>query len=450
MERQQSRLPLAKLVAYGALALPLATIGLPLSIFLAPFYAGEIGLPLAAIGTAMVVARLIDVIVDPLIGAASDRWRPRLGRRKIWLPIGVAVMLVGVYKLFNPVPPVGIGYFLGWVTVVYIGFTATKLPYEAWGAELSDDYAGRTRITSARQMFTLAGLIVSTVVPAWILSRPGATAADVLSGLGNAMLLLLPLAALLVFTIVPDPNHGGEARAGTLTGLRQLWRNGPFKRIGLALFLGYVAETFRITITLFFARDIIGVANIGVIYVWYFVTGFVAVPFWLWLAGRVGKHRALAAAFAVVIATNTAVFFLPPGAVTAFTVLFIAKGFCFGALELLPAAMIADTAGVDTVFSRARRQGLFFAVIGIAIKLGQAVGQGASLNLLAFLGYQANGHNGAEALLGLRVLYCLAPTLLLVPALWLALRYPLTASRHAALRGFLDRRGARQRPSPPP
>lgn len=91
----------ARLLAYGTLAFPLATIGLPLSIYLAPFYAGEIGLPLAALGTAMIVARLIDVVVDPAIGALSDRWRPQIfgysvGRRKIWLPIGIAVMLVGV------------------------------------------------------------------------------------------------------------------------------------------------------------------------------------------------------------------------------------------------------------------------------------------------------------------------------------------------------------------
>lgn len=445
----------ARLLAYGTLAFPLATIGLPLSIYLAPFYAGEIGVPLAALGTAMIVARLIDVVVDPAIGALSDRWRPQIfgysvGRRKIWLPIGIAVMLVGVWKLFNPVPPVGIGYFLGWVTVVYLGFTATKLPYEAWGAELADDYAGRTRIASIRQFFTLAGLVVATVIPAYILSQPGATAADVLRGLGGAMLILLPLAGLLIFVAVPDPNAGGEAHGGWRTGLRQLARNGPFKRIGLALFLGYIAETFRITITLFFARDVIGVPNIGIIYVWYFITGLVAVPFWLWVAGRIGKHRGLALAFGVVIATNTAIFFLPPGAVTAFTLLFVAKGFCFGALELLPAAMIADTADVDTAMSRARRQGLFFAVIGIAIKLGQAFGQGLSLNLLGLVGYQAAGGNDAATLDSLRMLYCLAPTLLLVPALWLAWGYPLTASRHAALRAGLDRRTARPGRAPPP
>ncbi len=450
MKRQQRSIGRGRLFAYGTLAFPLATIGLPLSIYLAPFYAGEVGLPLAALGTAMIAARLVDVVVDPAIGALSDRWRPRIGRRKVWLPIGIAVMLLGVWKLFNPVPPVGIGYFLGWVTVVYVGFTATKLPYEAWGAELADDYAGRTRVASVRQFYTLAGLVVACIIPALVLARPGATAADVLHGLGGAMLVLLPLAGLLVFAFVPDPNAAGEASGGTRRAIGQLWRNGPFKRIGLALFLGYIAETFRITITLFFARDIIGVPNIGIIYVWYFATGLVAVPVWLWLGNRIGKHRALALAFGVVIATNTAIFFIPRGAVTVFTLLFVAKGFCFGALELLPAAMIADTADVDTVMSRARRQGLFFAAVGIAIKLGQAIGQGLSLNLLAAVGYRAAGGNGTAALDGLRMLYCFAPTLLLAPGLWLAWHYPLTASRHAAVRAFLDRRAApRDRARPP-
>jgi hypothetical protein len=86
MNRQQLRLPLARLLAYGCIALPLSTIGLPLSIYLAPFYSGELGLPLALLGTAMVLARLVDVIVDPAIGVISDRWRLARARRMDALP----------------------------------------------------------------------------------------------------------------------------------------------------------------------------------------------------------------------------------------------------------------------------------------------------------------------------------------------------------------------------
>jgi Na+/melibiose symporter-like transporter len=443
MVRQQDSLSRSTLLFYAVVALPLATIGLPLTIYLAPFYAGEIGIPLAALGTAMLLARLIDVIIDPFIGTLSDRWRPKVGRRKIWLPIGGLMLLCGVFMLFRPSPPVGIGYFIFWTTIVYVGFTATKIPYEAWGAELSRDYAGRTRIASARQLFTLIGLVVATTLPALILAQGGSSAADVLAGMSWLMIGLLPLAMALAFFFVPDrsPVEGKSSR-GLARNLRLIARNGPFRRISIALFLGYIAETFRVTITLFFARDAIGVANIGAIYVYYFLMGLAAIPVWMWLGNRFGKHRALIAAFCIVIATNTAIFFLEPGQETAFTILFIAKGFCFGALELLPAAMIADTVDVDVARTRQQRQGLFFALIGIVIKVGQAIGQGLSLNLLALVGYNAAGNNTPAAIDSLRLLYCIFPTLFLVVGIAMIVRYPLTAARHARLREGIERRDA--------
>lgn len=442
MNRQQSRLPLWLLVAYGCVAMPLSTIGLPLSIYLAPFYAGELGLPLAALGTAMVLARLVDVVVDPLIGIASDRWRPSAGRRKIWLPFGVVALAIGSWMLFQPdKATVGIGYFFLWTTVMYLGFTATKLPYEAWGAELSPDYAERTRVASFRQAFSLVGLVVATVIPALILMQHGSSAADVLRGMSWIILGLLPVCAVFAFMAVPDIS---PAEAGTGQSLwrqwRPLWRNGPFRRIALALFIAYIAETARVTITLFFARDAIGVTNIGAVYVYYFVAGLAGVPLWFMAGNRLGKHRALALAFGLLILLNSAIFFLSRGQELLFTILFIAKGLCFGALELLPAAMIADTVDVDAAQTRRQRQGLFFAVIGILIKFGQALGQGLSLNLLDLAGYKAAGGNSEAAVASLRLLYALLPNALLLISIWLIWRYPLTAFRHARLRAALERR----------
>jgi Na+/melibiose symporter-like transporter len=196
------------------------------------------------------------------------------------------------------------------------------------------------------------------------------------------------------------------------------------------LFLGFIAETFRITITLFFARDVVGVTNIGAIYVAYFITGLVAVPFWLRIGNRIGKHRALALAFGIVIATNLAIFLLGRGDFLAFTLLFMAKGFCFGALELLPSAMVADTADVDTVLSKERRQGLLFAVTGMVVNLGQAIGQSLSLGLLGLVGYMAAGESRPDVLLSLRIFYCLLPSLIIAVPIFLLWRYPLTRERH--------------------
>ncbi len=444
MNRQQGKLPLSLMLAYSCVALPLSTIGLPLSIYLAPVYAGELGLSLAAIGTAMVLARLVDIFIDPMIGIASDRWRPKPGRRKIWLPIGGLAMIIGCLMLFRPEHGVGIAYFFAWTTVLYVGFTALKLPYDAWGAELSTDYGERTKVASMKQTFSIVGLVVATLIPALILSQKGATAADVLSGMSWIILGLLPLCALLAFLRVPDLSPAEAKHSGSLwSQWRPLWRNGPFRLIALALFIAYVAETARVTITLFFARDAIGVENIGAVYVYYFVAGLVGIPGWYWLGNRIGKHRALVLAFSLLILINGAIFFVPYGATGLFTLLFIAKGLCFGSLELLPNAMIADTVDVDQARTRAQRQGLFFAVIGILIKFGQALGQGLSLNLLDLAGFSASGGNGAEAITSLRLIYAIIPNALLLVSIWLVWRYPLDAVRHGRLRAALDRRAQR-------
>ncbi len=440
-ESSGTRLRWHTLATYGGLQFPLSTIGLPLSIYLAPFYAGELGLPLAALGIAMLLARLSDIVTDPFIGTLSDRWRPRIGRRRVWVPIGVSVLMIGVWLLFNPATGVGFGYFLAALTLTYLGFTMTRLPYHAWGGELSNRYEDRTLVMSVRQVFSLAGLIFATTIPALVLMRPGATSADVLGVLSIGMIGGLAVFGIILFFFVPEPTDTPAHRPlDVKRTIRQLWRNGPFRRISIVLLFGFIAETFRITITVFFARDVIGVPNIGIIYVWYFVTGLVAVPFWLWLGNRIGKHRTLAVAFGMVLATNIGIFFLGFGQVGAFTALFIAKGFCFGALELIPSAMVADAADVDTVMSRERRQGLLFAVTGMIVNFGQAVGQGLSLNLLAVVGYQAAGGNGPDQLFALRVLYCLFPAVVISIPIALLWGYPLTRDRHRRFQSFIEGR----------
>jgi Na+/melibiose symporter-like transporter len=361
----------------------------------------------------------------------------------VWLLIGVPTLLLGLMRLFNPGPGVGFGYFLLWLAVMYLGFTMTRLPYHAWGGELSGDYHGRTAVAASRQTFSILGLVLSTIVPALVLGRPGATGADVLRALSIMSFVLMPLLAALVFFAVPEPPpSAGERRVPLRQTLRLLWRNGPFKRIMIVLLLGFAAETFRQTITIFFARDVVGVPNIGVVYVYYFIAGLAAVPLWRWLGSRLGKHRTLALAFVVTVVTNLALFLVGPGQVALFTAMFVLKGSCFGALELLPAAIVADTADVDTAMSRERRQGVFFAGMGVIVNIGMALGQFLSLNLLGLVGYQAaaGAANGPDQLLWLRIFYTLLPSALLACCIWLTWRYPLTAERHARLRRHLDRR----------
>lgn len=445
-----SKLPIWRVLSYGGVNVPLSFIGLPLVIFVAPFYAGELGLPLGLVGTMLFLARMSDVITDPIVGIGSDHLRSRWGRRKPVIAAGVVVMMIGVWKLFAPTPPVDVWYFLLWVSVVYLGFTMISITHEAWGGELTGSYTERTRITGARQFFGIVGLVVATSVPAVVMAQPGGTPGRVLEVLAWMVMIALPLTAAILLWVVPSPppleiHHD---KVPMRQAVRLMLRNGPFVRMLLVLLLAVIGETFRITITLFYARDVIGIVNLGSLYLMYFAVGLAGVPVWIKLGNTIGKHRALGLAFTTLALLSLCMLPLSQGDTLIFTMLFVAKGFCFGSLQMLPSAMIADVVDVDTLRSGKARQGLYYATAGVALKLGMALGQGLSLNALSLVDYQPKGGSSAQALWWLAVFYCIPAATSFLVALPLVWRYPLTAARHGRIRARVEARLQAQAPRP--
>lgn len=437
--------PRSAIWAFGFVGLPMATISLPLAIYLAPFYAGEMGLPLAALATAMLLGRILDFLVDPFIGYASDRLRTPYGRRKPFIVVGAAVLLVATHYLFRPPQGVGLVYFMGWLAVMYIGNSLVSVAHRAWGAELSPHYDERTHISSVRQYFATAGLIASTLVPALVLGQQGAKSADVLGSLATLMWIVLPIAVATGMWLTPDVQTSLRPSEpfNLKDSVRALRRNAPLRVILLVLLIGFSAETFRQTMTVFYARDVIGVKNLGMVYVYFFIAAFVGLPFWRYMARRVSKHKALAGGIGLSILANLCLFFLSKGDSLAFTALFVVKGFCFGSMEMVPGAMLADAADVDTAITRKQRAGLMFAMAGVVVNVGQAIGQFLSLTALDLIGYHAAGETVPEVLHNASILYALVPSVVMSLALLMALRYRLTATRHARLRIGIDRRIAR-------
>jgi GPH family glycoside/pentoside/hexuronide:cation symporter len=343
--------------------------------------------------------------------------------------------------LFVPEPGVGIVYFGLAVALVYLGYTLILLPYHAWSAELSSDYHVRTRISSVSQAFSIIGLIGSTLIPAYVLTLEGATSADVMAALSYFIIALLPICAALAFFVVPEPAAPiTKAPFKFIGALRMLVANRAFLNVTLLVLIATIGEVFRQTITVFFARDIVGVTNIGIIYFCYFVAALAVMPGWVWLAKRIEKHRALTLALGIVAMTNALMFFVPQGGVAIFTTLFVIKGMCYGAVLMLPHAMVADTADIDTAETLDRQQGLFFAAIAMVQKMGYALGSGLPLLILGAVGYVSAGEDRAEPLLALSISYSVIPCVLVLIAAMMAWRYNLTADRHSAIRAQIDER----------
>ena len=63
-----------------------AMAALPLYVHLPKFYGGHLGVSLTALGVLLLVLRLVDGLIDPLLGAWSDRPALRAAHNRFQMP----------------------------------------------------------------------------------------------------------------------------------------------------------------------------------------------------------------------------------------------------------------------------------------------------------------------------------------------------------------------------
>ena len=423
---------------YGMLGLPLALVGYPIAIWLPAFYAGEIGVSLAAVATMLLVAKLSDVVTDPLVGTISDRLRTPFGRRRPLILLGVPVLCGSIWLLFVPMQGADSIYLLLCIAGMYIGTTLVGLPYGAWGAELSPDYHQRARVTAWREQFTLIGLLVAALIPFLVEQYGAGDTPSIMRGMALAICISTPIAVLMLCLFVKETEPtetAEEARAPFIDGVKKVWVNKPMRMVIGLILIVTLAEAFRNALSLFFMKAVIQADGVGTLYFIYFTAGLAAVPGWLWLGRKLGKHVAFAGTLITVAIISAINMFFTADDYWLFVVFFIFKGACFGGLQFLPLAILADVIDVETAETGKARAGAYIAFASMTAKISTALGTFLAIRALSFTDFNAKlmAENAFDDLFVLRVLYAIAPAVFFIGAIIIALRFPLTAKVQAEL-----------------
>lgn len=342
-------------------------------------------------GLCVLIAKIIDGVIDVPMAAFTDALRSRWGRRRPSLVIGLSI-LIASYLLFLVIPqPQGATwlntlYYAVVLCIFYTSYTLTMVTYYATYTEIVDTQEARNLLSNAKSVFDIVYFILGYVGVRILLNginiRPVA-----LIVLPLAMTMLIPLFMIKEPSSL-DGHAGNEVfsrTVGLVSSLKHTFRNRPFiiwmlvysfMTFGVQLFLGGINEYF----------SFVGMSMILVM-----IAAFAPVPFTLMLYNRILRRRGFGHAFRYALVMFTvgmvymfAVSRLPAG--TLKTVLSVTSGlvasFAIGALFAVAYSVPSQLAADEEEKTGVSNSAMYFAVQGLFSGVATGIGTGVVLNAL--------------------------------------------------------------------
>ena len=142
-----------------------------MSCIMLKYMTSAMGIAMAVASTIMMVAKIWDAVTDPLMGFISDNTRGRWGRRKPYMVVGGALVIVTLLILFLPIRSWGVSvagctafiliFYLVWNTVS----TITQVPYCSMSSDISPSFRERNNANTVKLVFTSLSSGISYVIP---------------------------------------------------------------------------------------------------------------------------------------------------------------------------------------------------------------------------------------------------------------------------------------------
>jgi GPH family glycoside/pentoside/hexuronide:cation symporter len=316
-----ARYATGEFVTSGFAALP----GLVLVFYLTD----SLAVPALLAGAVVTLAKIWDIVIDPIVGAYSDREFAARGSRRRLMLLGAVVL--PVFFVITFAVPTGTAPLLAgaWVFVAFLlaatGFSFFQVPYNVLPAELVSGYDARTRLLSARVVVLTAAILLyggggpalrelgvelfGTDFGGYLVMGIGAAAIFVVAILvtstveraARGRIAPSPAPASRAFTDIAPPRDSIAVQARR--GIAMLRSSKPFRTLLATFFTQALAAGGMLAGTQYVATWVLGDTDaVTILFVALILPAVVAAPLWGVVARRIGKERAY------VIATS--IFFL--------------------------------------------------------------------------------------------------------------------------------------------
>ncbi len=441
----------------GAYSLPTVGVGymyLLINLYIMKFSTDVLLIAPAIMGTIFGLSRVWDAISDPLVGYLSDRTTHPLGRRRLWLLIGILPIAVTFIMVFSPPESLQGATLVAWMAFGVIGFysamTIFIVPHMSLGAELTLNYHERSRLYGLRHAtYTLGSIIALASMQLLINAEQKGEAAVRLTAFQLSTLAAVATAALILYAVVKlreRTDFQGRINQSPLGAFKDVWQNPHARLVLVVSFIENMGSAVIGLLTLYIAQYVVGAPQLApLIILSYMIPSSMSVPLWVPLSRRFGKIRLWVFSMLLTGLSFGGMFVLPflesiEARITTIFVLAAFAGLAAGCGGTIAPSVQSDIIDYDEYKTGERKEGSYFAAFNFVFKSAAGVMIFITGYVLQFSGFVPNQDQTMTVQIAMVTLYGLLPLVCYLIGAFFFSRFTLDEKEHARIRKVLAER----------
>ncbi|MES2278616.1 MAG: MFS transporter [Bacteroidota bacterium] len=340
--------------------------------------------------------RLVDALFDPFIASQSDKSEHPAGRRIPFMKWAILPSVIFCCLVFCPIVKAESIYNAYGLAIAlmlfFMSLTTYIIPYNALLPELTSTSTEKVKLSSYQQVGFIVGMIIAALVNNYAKALQNTfhlTDRDLAVQYTIWALCIFAGLMMLIPVLAIDEKLYSDSKPThlpLLPAIKKTFSNRNFKYYLISDFSYYMALSIISSGLLYFVTVLLGqpATKGGMMMGVMVLTSLLFYPLIIYLSKKIGKKPIVMFSFALLSLIFIAIFFLgklPLSANVQIYGLALCASFPLASLGILPNAILAEIAERDAKLTGENREGMFFAVKYLFVKLGQSLG----IALFAFL-----------------------------------------------------------------
>ena len=420
-----------------------------IGLYLLYFYTDVVGISPILAGWIYALGIGWDAITDPFMGYLAERTKTKMGSYRPFIYYGSIPLALSFVLLFwvPPFEDTVLFLFLILVNLIHRScFTIVSVPYSSLTARITNDSNERTKLTTARMISASFGTLSMSALAFPLIAYFGG-ADEAFGFLWLAIISGLIAIALLSVTVYSVREKVDEIITSNLPNFVSITKtvatNYPFWIVfGCILILGSTGVMFNKNLIYFvkyglelheYQGLILGVSS---------GASFLSLPFWAYLALKIGKRETWLISMTIAFIGLLLFFYYPIASLNELLILLALIGVGNGAGGVLFWSMLPDTVEYGEWKSGIRTESSLYGFMTFAQKSSIAVAALILGFLLSGIGFEPNQIQSEETISGMKFMMSWIPICGIIISLVLMYFYPISTKFHGELLQRIKERNA--------